>query len=104
MVTKQEVKKEMIQFWKLFILELPCNAWRRCLGDFGRTLEVFIKSTRILYCYVFFTTKHRHVQNGLATHAMNKDRRETARDYQTTEKQSSHLLQPNEHTAFSPPV
>lgn len=48
-----------------------CNAWRRCLGNFGRTLEVIIKSTRILYCSLLFTTKHRHVQNGLTTHAQN---------------------------------
>lgn len=34
-----------------------------------KTAEVFVKSTRILYCYIFFTTKHRHVQNGLTTHA-----------------------------------
>lgn len=46
-----------------------CNAWRRCLGDFGRTLEVITKSTRILYCSLLLTTKHRHVQNGLTAHA-----------------------------------
>lgn len=36
-------------------------------------LEVVIQDPGILYCSLFFVTKHCHVQNGLAAHAVNRN-------------------------------
>lgn len=76
-------------------------------------LEVFIEGSGILYCSVFFVTKHCHVQNGLAAHAVNKNQ-ESVSEHSTPLQQqffspslrtyTSILLQIKESLCFLPHI
>ena len=95
-LTLQHMEKVLVLLWKnsaarnRTLVRSGLLSWHQyCSHPAGSLvicmpyLEVVIQDPGILYCSVFFVTKHCHVQNGLGAHAVNRN---------TPKHQCSHSL------------